>query len=197
MILPREFFLRPVQIVARDMLGKRLIHLLGNQRVGGIIVEAEAYDGEQDLACHARVGKTERNKVMYFQGGHAYVYFTYGMHWMLNCVTGETGYPSAVLIRSIVPCEGLDFIKAQRSNVFEKVWCNGPAKLTKALAITGELNGSDLCNPKGTLFIENGVEISDINVKTTPRIGIQLTPEPWVSKPWRYVVDPSKVKNLI
>ena len=111
MILPREFYLRPVQIVARDMLGKRLIHLIGNQRVGGIIVEAEAYDGEQDLACHARVGKTERNKVMYFQGGHAYVYFTYGMHWMLNCVTGETGYPSAVLIRSIVPYEGLDFIK--------------------------------------------------------------------------------------
>ena len=197
MILPREFFLRPVQIVARDMLGKRLIHLLGNQRVGGIIVEAEAYDGEQDLACHARVGKTERNKVMYFQGGHAYVYFTYGMHWMLNCVTGETGYPSAVLIRSIVPCEGLDFIKTQRPNVSEKVWCNGPAKLTKALAITGELNGRDLCDPKGTLFIENGMEISETNVKTTPRIGIQSTPEPWVSKPWRYVVDLSKVKKLI
>jgi len=122
MILPREFYLRPVQIIARDMLGKRLVHLIGNQRVGGIIVEAEAYDGEQDLACHARVGRTERNKVMYSQGGHAYVYFTYGMHWMLNCVTGETNYPSAVLIRSIVPTEGIDFIKEQRSNTPEKVW---------------------------------------------------------------------------
>ena len=138
MILSREFYLRPVQIVARDMLGKRLVHLIGNQRVGGIIVEAEAYDGEQDLACHARVGRTERNKVMYLQGGYAYVYFTYGMHWMLNCVTGEIGYPSAVLIRSIMPNEGLDFIKDQRPDVSEKAWCNGPAKLTKALAITGD-----------------------------------------------------------
>ena len=143
MILTREFYLRPVQMVARDILGKRLIHLIGKQRVGGIIVEAEAYDGEQDLACHARVGKTERNKVMYSQGGHAYVYFTYGMHWMLNCVTGEFGYPSAVLIRAISPTDGLNFIKTQRLNVIEKKWCNGPAKLTKALAITGELNGCD------------------------------------------------------
>jgi len=197
MILPREFYLRPVQIVAREMLGKRLVHLVGNQRVGGIIVEAEAYDDEQDLACHARVGKTERNKAMYFQGGHAYVYFTYGMHWMLNCVTGKVGYPSAVLIRSIIPNEGLDFIKNQRANALEKVWCNGPAKLTKALAITGTLNGSDLCDLKGTLSVEYGVEISDNMVMTTPRIGIQSTPEPWLSKPWRFVVDLSQVKNLI
>ncbi len=189
MILSREFYLRPVQIVAHDLLGKRLIHLIGNQRVGGIIVEAEAYDGEQDLACHARVGRTERNKVMYLQGGHAYVYFTYGMHWMLNCVTGEIGYPSAVLIRSIMPNEGLDFIKDQRQDVSDKVWCNGPAKLTKALAITGALNGSNLCDPMGILFIENGVEISDSKIKITPRIGIQSTPEPWLSKPWRYVAD--------
>lgn len=197
MILPREFYSRPVQIVARDILGKQLIHLVGNQRVGGIILEAEAYDGEQDLACHARVGRTDRNKVMYFQEGHAYVYFTYGMHWMLNCVTGEIGYPSAVLIRSIMPNEGLEFIKNQRPDAPEKVWCNGPAKLTKALAITGELNGSDLCDPKGTLFIENGVEISERMVKITPRVGIQSTPEPWLSKPWRYIADLSKDKNLI
>jgi len=195
MILPREFYLRPVQIVAREMLGKRLVHLIGKQRVGGIIVEAEAYDGEQDLACHARTGRTERNKVMYLQGGHAYVYFTYGMHWMLNCVTGETGYPSAVLIRSIVPAEGLDFIKVQRSDSPEKIWCNGPAKLTKALAITGKLNGCDLCDPRGSLFIEYSAEAAESEVKSTPRIGIQSTPEPWLSKPWRYVVELSKDKN--
>ncbi len=189
MILPREFYLRPVQIVARDMLGKRLVHLVGKLRVGGIIIEAEAYDGEQDLACHARVGKTERNKVMYLQGGHAYVYFTYGMHWMLNCVTGETDYPSAILIRSIVPTEGVDFIKEQRLDVSEKMWCNGPAKLTRALAITGNLNGFDLCDPEGPLFIEYGIDINGRDIKTTPRIGIQSTPEPWLSKPWRYVAD--------
>jgi DNA-3-methyladenine glycosylase len=187
MILPRDFYFRPVQSVARDLLGKRLTHLISGQRVGGIIVEAEAYDGEQDLACHARVGKTERNKVMYSQGGHAYVYFTYGMHWMLNCVTGETGYPSAVLIRAIAPTDGLEFISVQRPNVQEKQLCNGPAKLTKALAITGELNGSDLCDPDGALFIEQGEAISDNNIRITPRIGIQTTPEPWLSKPWRFV----------
>ena len=191
MILSREFFLQPVQIVAREMLGKRLIHLVRNQRVGGIIVEAEAYDGEQDLACHARVGKTERNKVMYLQGGHAYVYFTYGMHWMLNCVTGDIGYPSAVLIRAIVPTNGIDFIKSQRPGIIEKLWCNGPAKLTKSLAITGELNGSDLCDPKGILFIEDGMAIPDSLVKITPRVGIQSTPEPWLSKPWRFIANVS------
>ena len=192
MILTREFYLRPVQMVARDILGKKLIHLIGKQRVGGIIVEAEAYDREQDLACHARVGKTERNKVMYSQGGHAYVYFTYGMHWMLNCVTGEYGYPSAVLIRAIEPTDGLNFIKTQRLNAIEKKWCNGPAKLTKALAITGELNGCDLCNPNGTLFIESGNDILDNLVRITPRVGIQSTPEPWLSKPWRFFADLSK-----
>jgi len=191
MILSREFFLQPVQIVAREMLGKRLIHLVRNQRVGVIIVEAEAYDGEQDLACHARVGKTERNKVMYLQGGHAYVYFTYGMHWMLNCVTGDIGYPSAVLIRAIVPTNGIDFIKSQRPGIIEKLWCNGPAKLTKSLAITGELNGSDLCDPKGILFIEDGMAIPDSLVKITPRVGIQSTPEPWLSKPWRFIANVS------
>ena len=187
MILPRDFYFRPVQSVARDLLGKRLTRLISGQRVGGIIVEAEAYDGEQDLACHARVGKTERNKVMYSQGGHAYVYFTYGMHWMLNCVTGDTGYPSAVLIRAIVPTYGLESISIQRPNAKEKQLCNGPAKLTKALAITGELNGSDLCDPDGVLFIEQGQAISDNNIRITSRIGIQTTPEPWLSKPWRFV----------
>jgi DNA-3-methyladenine glycosylase len=109
------------------------------------------------------------------------------MHWMLNCVTGETGYPSAVLIRAIAPTDGLEFISVQRPNVQEKQLCNGPAKLTKALAITGELNGSDLCDPDGALFIEQGEAISDNNIRITPRIGIQTTPEPWLSKPWRFV----------
>jgi DNA-3-methyladenine glycosylase len=197
MILPRDFYLRPVQEVARDLLGKRLIRLVDNLMVGGIIVEAEAYDGEQDLACHARVGKTDRNKVMYSQGGYAYVYFTYGMHWMLNCVTGEIGYPSAVLIRAIEPTDGLGIIMNQRSRVSKKLWCNGPAKLTKALAITGDLNGSDLCDPNGLLFIENGLEISEKLVKITPRVGIQSTPEPWLSMPWRFAADLSKDKTSI
>ncbi len=188
MILKRDFYLRPVLDVAHDLLGKKLIRIVGMQRVGGIIVETEAYDGENDLACHAHVGKTDRNKVMYGQGGFAYVYFTYGMHWMLNCVTGLSGYPSAVLIRAIVPTDGVDFIKSNRLKVLEKQWCNGPAKVTRALAITGKFNSCDICDPNGMLYIENGEDISEKFISTTPRVGIQSTPEPWLSKPWRYVV---------
>jgi DNA-3-methyladenine glycosylase len=192
MILSKEFYLRPVQIIARELLGKKLIHLVNEQRVGGIIIEAEAYDGETDLACHAHVGKTERNKTMYSQGGHAYVYFTYGMHWMLNCVTGDEGYPSAVLIRAITPTDGMDFIRNKRLNVEEKEWCNGPAKLTKALSITGELNGCGLCDIKSPLFIEECEIVPNQNVRITPRVGLGSTPEPWLSMPWRFVTKLSK-----
>jgi DNA-3-methyladenine glycosylase len=192
MILSKDFYLRPVQIVARDLLGKKLIHLVNNQRVGGIIIEAEAYDGEADLACHAHVGKTERNKIMYSQGGHAYVYFTYGMHWMLNCVTGDEGYPSAVLIRAINPTDGIDFIGSNRPNVKEKEWCNGPAKLTKSLEITGKLNGCNLCDPNSGISIEECEIFLDQNVRVTPRVGLGSTPEPWLSKPWRFVTKLSK-----
>ena len=94
-----------MQQVARDLLGQRLVRLLNGQRVSGLILEAEAYDGESDLACHARSGRTERNSMMYGDAGHAYIYFTYGMHWMLNCVCGPAGYPAAVLLRAILPLE--------------------------------------------------------------------------------------------
>jgi len=107
LILLRDFYRQPVQTVARALLGKQLVRRFDDGKAVGIILEAEAYDGEQDLACHARNGKTKRNEVMYGEGGHAYVYFTYGMHWMLNCVSGQDGYPAAVLIRAIYPLEGL------------------------------------------------------------------------------------------
>ena len=155
-IIQRDFYLRPVQAAARDLLGQHLVRIIDGERVAGIICETEAYDGEQDLACHARSGKTERNRVMYEQGGLAYVYFTYGMHWMLNCVCGPSGYPAAVLIRAIVPSENLAYIRQRRSGIAEKHWTDGPAKLTKALAIDGSLNGSDLCLPESGLFIETG-----------------------------------------
>lgn len=189
MILPREFYRQPVQAVAHDILGKRLVRQFNGKKVAGIIIEAEAYDGEQDQACHARSGKTKRNEMMYGRAGHAYVYFTYGMHWMFNCVSGEDGYPAAVLIRAIYPDEGLDIIQSNRKGVIQTHWCNGPAKLTKALAITNEFNGLDLCDPKGSLFIENGIEVPTESIRSTPRIGIQNTPEPWLGKPWRFVVE--------
>lgn len=184
--MDRGFFLRPVQSVARDLLGQRLIRMIDGERVGGVIVETEAYDGEQDHACHAHRGMTERNKVMYRQGGCAYIYFTYGMHWLLNCVTGESGYPAAVLVRAILPVEGIDRIRRNRSSVQQTHWCDGPAKLTRALEIDGNFNGIDLCSAESELTIEKGLFIPDEQVSASPRIGINYASEPWRSLPWRF-----------
>lgn len=188
-IVPRDFYRQPVQTVAQGLLGKLLVRQLDNQRAAGYILEAEAYDGEQDQACHAHSGKTPRNAMMYGEAGRAYVYFTYGMHWMLNCVSGEDGYPAAALIRAILPVEGLDIICKNRPGIRESQWCNGPAKLTQALEITGELNGIDLCDPFSPLFIEEGIEIRNADIQISPRIGIQSTPEPWLSMPWRFLTE--------
>ncbi len=195
-ILPREFYFQPVQQAARHLLGQRLVRRVDDQRIAGIIVETEAYDGEQDQACHARSGLTERNRTMYESGGCAYIYFTYGMHWMLNCVCAPAGYPAAVLLRAILPSENLEFIRRRREGVAEKHWCDGPAKLTKALQIDRSLNGADLCDPRSGLIIEKGLQIPDDLVEQTPRIGIQYSGEPWVSLPWRYLVAPEVIKGM-
>ncbi|MCE1253448.1 MAG: DNA-3-methyladenine glycosylase [Anaerolineae bacterium] len=193
-VLKAFFYERPVLTVARELIGKRLVRMVDGQRISGLIVEAEAYDGETDLACHARAGRTPRTETMYGPPGRAYVYFTYGMHWMLNCVCAHQGYPAAVLIRAILPLEGTAFISSRRPGRPAKDWCNGPAKLCQALEITGSLNGADLCLPDAELRIEEGLEVPDARVQRTPRIGIDLVPEPWRSQPWRFVVaSPEKV----
>ena len=185
-ILSPDFFNRPVVDVARNLLGMRLVRILDNTVIAGIITETEAYDGEKDLACHAHVGRTQRNEVMFGPPGHAYVYFTYGMHWLLNCVTGVKGYPAAVLIRSIFPTENIKEIARRRFPAKEKEWCNGPAKLTRALSIDKQLNGINLCSKKGHLYIEQSETIPDKYIISSPRIGISSVPEPWRSKPWRF-----------
>ena len=188
-ILPAAFYDRPVLDVARDLLGRRLVRCINGQRVGGLVVECEAYRGEEDLACHARAGRTPRTAVMYGPPGQAYVYFTYGMHWMLNCVTGPQGFPAAVLIRAIQPREGLDSIAARRAGRPTRDWCNGPAKLCQALGIDGQHNGLPLWQDSGGLWLESGQPVPDGQVRSTPRIGIPRVPEPWRSMPWRFVLD--------
>ncbi len=187
-ILSPDFYNRPVLNVARDLLGMRLVRILENKRIAGIIAETEAYDGENDLACHAHVGKTRRNEVMFGPPGHAYIYFTYGMHWLLNCVTGPEGYPAAVLIRTIIPTENIETIAINRFPAKEKDWCNGPAKLTRALSIDKNLNGVSLCSKESFIFIEHAESIQDKFVHTTERVGISSVAEPWRSKPWRFQV---------
>src|SRR5512133_2193284 len=112
--LPQKFYDREVTLVARDLLGMRLVRRIGDHRVSGLIVETEAYRGEEDMACHARHGRTRRTEVMYGEAGRAYVYFTYGMHWLFNVVCGDVGFPAAVLVRSLLPVEGLDIIAQNR-----------------------------------------------------------------------------------
>ena len=184
--LPQRFYQREVTLVARDLLGMTLVRQIGDQRVSGMIVETEAYRGEEDLACHARHGKTPRTEVMYGEAGRAYIYFTYGMHWLLNVVTGDVGFPAAVLLRAIVPLEGISLIAARRAGRPEKDWCNGPAKICQALEISGRLNGIDLTSSLSGLWIEEAQPVVDKFVVTGKRIGIDTVPEPWKSMPWRF-----------
>jgi DNA-3-methyladenine glycosylase len=188
--LKRAFFLRPTLKVARDLLGQRLILLEGNdERLGGLITETEAYVGSEDLGCHARAGKTRRNEAMWGPPGHAYVYFTYGMHWMLNFVTEREGSPAAVLIRGLWPVEGVNKMLQKRAVSQLEDLTNGPAKLCQALGIDGDWNGIDLCHPDSRLFVEKGSAIAEKNVITGPRVGLTSVPEPWKSIPWRFQID--------
>jgi DNA-3-methyladenine glycosylase len=188
-ILTPEFYNRPAIEVARALLGMRLVRYLEGVRLSGIILEAEAYQGEEDLACHARAGLTQRTRVMYGPPGVAYIYFTYGMHWMLNCVTGAEGAPAAVLIRSLRVAEGVEVVARRRSRVPPALWTDGPAKLCQAFAIDGGLNGVDLSRVDGGLWIERGVPFESRLVKIGPRVGIPNVPEPWRSIPWRFWVE--------
>lgn len=140
-----------------------------------IITETEAYDGVLDLASHARSGKTARNAPMWGSPAHAYVYFTYGMHWMLNFVTRKDGLPSAVLIRGAG-----EFV--------------GPARLTKALRIDKRLNGKPLGKKTGLWVEESAYEASPHRVKRTGRVGVEYADE-WAKKPWRYVLKKEAIRR--
>lgn len=183
-ILPQSFYSRPTLSVARELLGSRLVRILDGVRLAGIITEAEAYVGQDDLGCHAKAGRTKRNAVMFGPPGYAYVYFTYGQHWMLNAVTENEGFPAAVLIRAIDPIEGADVISLRRHGR-DTI---GPAKLTMALGINGDLNGAGLFGPGSGIWIEEGFAVSAGDIITSPRVGLYTVPEPWKSMPWRFQI---------
>ncbi len=191
MILPREFYDRPTLKVARELIGARLVRLLNGERLAGLITETEAYIGKGDLGSHAKAGRTPRTLVMFGPPGHAYVYFTYGNHWMLNVVTEREEVAGAVLIRAIQPVEGTEIILERRSgrDTF------GPGKLAQALSITGEENGIDLTENNGRLWIEAGEPVPARLVTKGPRVGLYTVPEPWKSKPWRFLVRDWKIPD--
>lgn len=187
--LPQKFYNRPTLQVARDLIGKRLVHMDNGKRIAGTIIETEAYCGEQDLACHAKAGRTPRTQVMYGPPGHAYVYFTYGSHWLFNTVTCPKDEPEAVLIRAILPSEGIEIIKSRRGKQPRKRWTDGPGKLTQALGIDGQHNKLDITAKDSAVFIEEDRPIPDKDVTTSPRIGLYTVPEPWKSIPWRFLAS--------
>jgi DNA-3-methyladenine glycosylase len=187
--IPREFFQRQTLGVARDLLGKRLVRIEEDgRRTAGLIIETEAYIGVEDLGCHASAGRTARNESMWGPPGHAYIYFIYGIHWMLNFVTEREGFPAAVLLRSLVPVEGIERIRTRRPGRPRTEWTNGPAKVCQALAIEGSFDGIDLCAPSSPLFLEHGVAIPASSVTTSSRVGLYSVEEPWRSIPWRFQV---------
>ncbi len=184
MILPSEFYNRPTLTVARELLGARLVRILDGVKLVGIITETEAYFGFDDLASHAKAGRTIRTAPMFGAPGHAYVYFTYGNHWMLNAVTEAEGFPAAVLIRAIQPIEGIEVMMARRGGRDTL----GPGKLTQALGITKSENNVNLTETGSGLWIEAGQFIPEKSVTIGVRVGLNKTPEPWLSKPWRFLV---------
>ena len=183
-ILSSKFYNRPTLTVARELIGARLVRILDGVKLVGLITETEAYISQNDLACHAKAGLTPRTAPMFGPPGHAYVYFTYGNHWMLNAVTEKEGFPAAVLIRAIQPIEGIE-VMMERRNGRDTL---GPGKLTQALGITKGENNVNLTEAGSGLWIEAGQFIPNKSVTIGPRVGLNKTPEPWLSKPWRFLV---------
>src|SRR3989338_4042462 len=174
--LGREFFGRPTLEVAQDLLGKFLVRRWRGKNTAFIITEVEAYGGFEDKASHAARGLTTRNKPMFGPAGRWYVYFTYGMHWMLNIVTGKEGYPAAILIRGI---QGI----------------NGPARLTKILYIGKNFNNKP-ANRKTGLWIENwGVVVKISEIKKGPRIGLDYAGPVWGKKLYRFWITNNRNKS--
>jgi DNA-3-methyladenine glycosylase len=176
--LPPSFYDRPTLTVAKDLLGKVLVHRTPEGVAAGMIVETEAYIGEDDPACHAAPGPTPRNAPLYGPPGVSYVYLNYGIHYLVNAVTERLGSPAAVLIRALAPLDGLDLMRRRRGDVADVELCRGPGNLTRALGITLKENRLDLSDSR--LAIEDrGLRRG--KVSCGPRIGIRVA----VDRPWR------------
>jgi DNA-3-methyladenine glycosylase len=167
-MLPREFYSRPALLVAKELIGKSLVRKIGGTMVAETITETEAYIGPKDKACHAHRGRTPRNAVMFGPAGCWYVYFIYGMHWMLNVVTDTDDFPSAVLFRA---AGGL----------------SGPGRLTKNFQIDRSLNGLPAARASGLWIEDRGTSFPRRSIQRTPRIGVAYAGE-WAEKPYRFVV---------
>jgi len=192
MKLPLEFYTHnDVLSITRSLLGKYLFTCIDGIITGGYIVEAEAYNGIIDKASHAYGDRqTKRTKTMYMQGGIAYVYLCYGIHEMFNVVTSVEGQPHAVLIRGIVPTDGIDVMMARRNlSVFKPAITNGPGSVAKALGISRQMNANSLSGD--AIWIEDrGLSFTDEEIVAAPRIGVDYAKEDALL-PYRFYVKDS------
>ena len=179
--LARSFFDRSVLDVAPALLGAVLVH--GDVAVR--LTEVEAYDGANDPASHAFRGRTNRNAVMFGEPGHAYVYFTYGMHFCVNLVCGEAGRAAAVLLRAGEVVSGIEAARSRRPTGPDRDLARGPARLTKALDVDRALDGADVCDPASPLRVLRGEAVGAERIRSGPRIGISAAAD----RPWRWWID--------
>lgn len=165
--LGEEFFHRDCLEVAPDLVGKVIVSKIGGEEVRVRISETEAYRGAEDTACHAHKGRTPRTEVLYGKSGMVYVYLCYGMHWLMNVITGEEGQPQGVLFRA-----GVDY--------------NGPAKLTKKLGVTKEQNKTSFTDSDVLWIEDDGFKCK---IRTDKRVGINYATEEYINKQWRFILD--------
>ena len=181
--LARDFYARPVLLVARECIGKILVHRTADGEAAGRIVEAEAYRGPLDLAAHSSRGLTKRTAAMFGPAGHAYVYLLYGSSWAINLVAAAEGEPHAVLIRALEPVRGIELMaQRRRKPAGSRELTNGPGKVTAASAITGADYGRDLCGD--LLFLEDP-RTRPPQVGRSTRINVDYAGH-WATKPWRF-----------
>jgi DNA-3-methyladenine glycosylase len=191
--LPRDFYLGDAETVARGLLGAILVKKSAEGTASGVIAETEAYAGHDDAACHSFKHHApppgHRTRVMFGDGGYAYVYFIYGMHHCFNVTANVAGKPEAVLIRALEPADGIDLMRARRNAQDVKNLCRGPGKLCQALGITRDDYGRDLCGDE--LFILEGKPVPDEAVSATPRVNVDYAGEA-SAYPYRFVTKDSK-----
>ena len=185
-MLPRSFYDRQVLDVARDLLGAVVVHTPDDAGTVALrLTEVEAYAGGHDPASHAFRGRTPRNEVMFGPAGHAYVYFTYGLHFCMNLVCGPDGHASAVLLRAGEVVSGIDAAAERRGVAPGRDLARGPARLTQALAIAREQNGLDVTSSRSPLQVRRGTAVTDDAVRWGPRVGVSTARE----VPWRCWID--------
>ena len=187
--LNRSFYLRDANTVARELLGKRLVHVTEAGRTAGIIVETEAYIGSWDKGAHSYpMKRTPRTQIQFGAGGYAYVYGIYGMHCCFNVVTNREGSPEVALIRALEPVAGLDLMQLRRETEEKQNLCSGPGKLCQAMDITKLQYGMDLTGSE--LFLTEGRMVADREISVSPRIHIDYAEE-CADLPWRYLIADS------